>query len=377
MPVIWIAVGAAALYLLQRWLYERYWNMGLTAGLAFQTKSAVEGEEGLLLERVENRKALPLPMVKVKFQVSRNLRFADEGEGSVTDQYYRNDILSLSGHQRVIRRLPFSCMKRGYYCIHGLDLVGADLFLSQEMMMETEGESVLYVYPRPAEGVELMAAIRKLNGEILAKRHMLEDPFEYRGIREYAPFDEMKSINWKATARTDELMVNIRGYTALQSVRIFLNLEDAGIRRKSELIELCIRIAVRFAQELLDQGIRVAVFANGRDVLSGEILRMLPGAGVSHMESINRAFARLDVEKTTDFEETFARELEQEEKETAALFLSLERGSRFVHLMEKFARHGTEFAWFCPLLPDMESGVENPERLHFVRLDAEEMLNES
>lgn len=377
MPIIWIAVGAAALYLIQRWIYERYWCRGLTARLAFQTKSAVEGEDALLLEQVENRKALPLPMVKVKFQVSRNLRFADEGEGSVTDQYYRNDILSLSARQRVIRRLPFTCKKRGYYCIHGLDLVGADLFLSREMVMETAGESVLYVYPRPADGAELMAAIRRLNGEILAKRHMLEDPFEYRGIREYAPFDEMKSVNWKATARMDDLMVNIRGYTALQSVRIFLNLEDNDILQKSELIELCIRIAVRFAQELLDQGIRVAVYANGRDVLTGEILKMLPGAGISHMESINRALARVDAARTLPFEEAFATELEREEKETAALFLSVERGSRFRSLIERFAGYGTEFAWFCPLLPNMENGVENPEKLHFIRLDAEEMLNES
>ena len=375
MPIIWIAVGAAVLYLLQRWIYEKYWYRGLSAELAFQTKSAVEGEEGALLERVENRKALPLPMVKVKFQVSRNLGFADEGEGSVTDRYYRNDILSLGGHQRVTRKLPFVCRKRGYYSIRGLDLVSADLFLGREMVLETEGESVLYVYPRPAEGAELMTAIRRLNGEILAKRHMLEDPFEYRGIREYSPFDEMKSVNWKA--RMDSLMVNIRGYTALQSVRLFLNLEDAGIRREGELIELSIRIATRFARELLEQGIRVAVYANGQDVLTGEILRMLPGAGIGHMENINRAFARLDVGRTVPFEEAFAGELEQEERETAALFLSVERGSRFTGLLAQFAEYGTEFAWFCPLFPDMESGVEDPERLHFIRLDAEEMLNES
>ena len=41
-----------------------------------------------------------------------------------------------------------------------------------------------------------------------------------------------------------------------------------------------------------------------------------------------------------------------------------------------FSRSGAEFTWMCPLFPRMESGVSQPERLHFVRLNAEEMLNE-
>ena len=210
MLIIWIGLGAVLLFAAQAWIYSHYWEKGLSAELLFSRESAVEGEECLLLERVENRKLLPLPMLKVKFQVSRNLRFSDEGDGAVTDKYYRNDILSLGPRQRVTRKIPFLCGARGYYRIRGLDLVAADLFLTREMIAEAEADTTLYVYPRPAAGVELDTALQKLNGEILAKRHMLEDPFEYRGIREYAAFDEMKTINWKATARMGELMVKYR-----------------------------------------------------------------------------------------------------------------------------------------------------------------------
>ena len=125
------------------------------------------------------------------------------------------------------------------------------------------------------------------------KRQLLEDPFEYRGLREYAPFDEPRTINWKATARTGNLMVNLKGYTALRAVRIFLNLEDRGIWKRQELLELCIRIAVRIAGELLRQGIRTAVYCNARDVLTGEVMHLLPGAGAGHMEQLNRAFAKM------------------------------------------------------------------------------------
>ena len=142
----------------------------------------------------------------------------------------------------------------------------------------------------------------------MAKRHMLEDPFEYRGIREYAPYDEMKTINWKATARTGDLMVNIRNYTSLRAVRIFLNLADTGILKNEQLVELCISIAARFAGELLEQGIRVAVYANGKDVLTGDPMKMQPSAGPGHMESINRAFARISLEEGYIPSESFSGE---------------------------------------------------------------------
>ena len=377
MLILWIGLGAAAFYFLQARIYGRFWNRGLSARLFFSAQSVTEGERCFLSEQVENRKALPLPMLKVKFQVSRKLHFEDEGDSAVTDQYYRNDILSLGPHQRLTRRIPFRCTARGYYRIEGLDLVASDLFLSREMVSETGAESVLYVYPAPVRGASLDAAIRRLNGEILAKRHLLEDPFEYRGLREYAPFDEPRSINWKATARTGDLTVNLRGYTALRAVRIFLNLDDRGIWKRQELLELCIRIAARIAQELLRQGIRTAVFCNARDVLTGEVMRLAPGAGAGHLEQLNRALARLDLDREAPlFEETFAAELEAEGKDTASLFLSAQTDEDFQRLLERFSRSGAEFTWMCPLFPRMESGVSQPERLHFVRLNAEEMLNE-
>ena len=378
MAIIWIFLGAAAFYFLQSWLYEHFWNRGLEAALLFQRESAVEGEENTLLEQVENRKPLPLPMVKVKFRVSRRLRFFDEGDSAVTDQYYRNDILSLGPWQRVTRKIPFRCAARGYYRINGLDLVAADLFLSREMVEETDAGSILYVYPRPAQSEELSCALRKLSGEISVKRHMLEDPFEYRGIREYAPFDEQRSINWKATARMDEMMVNVRGYTALREVRIFLNPEDSEIWKQENLVELCIRISVRVAQELLDQGIRVAFYCSGRDCLTGEPIRIPAEAGPGQRESINRALARLDLEQPVyPFRETFSGELEEEAGDSAAVFVSVERGSAFQELLRRYGERGGEFSWLCPLLPRMESRVENPQELHFIRLNGEELLNES
>lgn len=79
MLIIWIGLGAVLLFAAQAWIYSHYWEKGLSAELLFSRESAVEGEECLLLERVENRKLLPLPMLKVKFQVSRTCGFPTKG----------------------------------------------------------------------------------------------------------------------------------------------------------------------------------------------------------------------------------------------------------------------------------------------------------
>lgn len=125
-----------------------------------------------------------------------------------------------------------------------------------------------------------------------------------------------------------------------------------------------------------NRGIRVAVYANGKDVLTGDPMKMQPSAGPGHMESINRAFARISLEEGVyPFGELFRGELEEEGKDMATLFLSVDRSPEFQEDIRTFARMGTDFTWMCPLFPRMESHVEEEEALHFIRLDAEEMLN--
>ena len=95
------------------------------------------------------------------------------------------------------------------------------------------------------------------------------------------------------------------------------------------------------------------------------------------MEQLNRSFARLDLEKeAVSFEEAFGEELEADGRDTATLFLSAQTDEDFQRLLERISRSGVEFTWMCPLFARMESDVAQPERLHFIRLDAEEMLDE-
>ena len=111
MRIIGIGIVAIVLFFLQKILYSRVWNRDLNASVRFEQSKLVEGEVGTLLEVIENRKKLPLPMLKAQFQTSKNLAFEDEKETKTSDQYYRNDVFSVGGRERVRRKLSFVCKK--------------------------------------------------------------------------------------------------------------------------------------------------------------------------------------------------------------------------------------------------------------------------
>lgn len=359
MRIIGIGLLAFLLQWLQRKLYGKWWARNLDIRLEFTQKSLFQGEKGELLEIIENGKRLPLPMLKVKFQTDRNLRFTDSESSRVTDQYYRNDIFQVRGRERITRKLAFTAAKRGYYRIHNIDLVAADLFLSAEMVESRQTEQYFYVYPAPFVSEDFRRSLQQLNGELLTKRHFPEDPFEYRGVREYQPYDDMRSINWKASARTGDLKVNQKNYTALQTIRIFFNIEDSGILKKDDEVEASLQITAGLAAFFLNQGIRVACYGNGRDILNKEPLWIEAGAGAGQMQQIYRALARIDTkQKTADFVETFETELMNTGPGTTTIFVSPNAYDRFKALLERYRQKEPDCIWFCPI---SQTETQSPE----------------
>lgn len=363
--ILGIGVIAFLLFILQQKVYQKLWRKSLTVSVDFALDSIFQGESCNLVEAIENRKRLPLSMLKVKFQTDRSLVFTDTEGSRVTDQFYRNDVFQVGGGEKITRTLTFTGMKRGYYKINGIDLVAADLFMTVEMTDSMKTERYLYVYPRPFESREFFRSLQQLNGEVLTRRHLLEDPFEYRGIREYQPYDDIRGVNWKATARTGELKVNQKNYTALQTIRIFVNVEDKGILKKEEAVEASFCIAAGIARFFLAQGVRVALYGNGRDVMSNDTVHIEASAGSGQMESIFRALARVDLKKEeADFKELFSYRLLHEASGTMTFFVAPNAYEDFTGLVEQYLELDRDCIWFYPTLDKEEPVLKERVKGH-------------
>jgi uncharacterized protein (DUF58 family) len=97
---------------------------------------------------------------------------------------------------------------------------------------------------------------------IVSQSKLLLDPFEFAGIREYRREDPMNRINWKASARTGELMVNQPDATTEHHVTILLDLDDPYILKNEALLEESIRITAGLAAQLIRAKMPVRVRSN-------------------------------------------------------------------------------------------------------------------
>lgn len=350
MKIIGIGVIAFLFFSVQRYIYRKFWNKNLAVRIEFTSSGIFQGEAGELQEIVENHKRLPLPLLHVKFQTSRNLEFSDEVGSSTTDKFYHNDIFQVGGGEKITRTLTFIGKKRGYYKIDNIGLEGTDLFFTAQMTENRETDRYLYVYPKPLDTEEMRQSLRQLNGEVLVKRHWQEDPFEYRGIREYQSYDDIRNVNWKATAKTDEMKVNQKNYTALQVIRIFFNIEDIGILKKYDAVEATLGIVVALAENFLRQGISVAIYGNGADMISGESVVIEASAGRGQMEKIYKALARVDTDRPAlSFVENFGELLLHAKGSTQTIVVSPNCYDDFLGLLQKYQAMGQEYVWFYPV----------------------------
>lgn len=360
-----ILVVALLLYLGQKTIYQKVWHKNLRVRLSFQEEGIWEGQESTLSEIIENQKKLPLTMLKVKFQTDRHLLFADTKGSRTTDKFYRNDIFQIGALEKVTRVLRFTAGRRGYYTIAEADLVASDLFLTAQYTATADiGHSSLYVYPKPFSHPEFRQSLKQLSGQVLAKRHLQEDPFEYRGIREYQPQDDLKSINWKATARTGEFKVNQKNYTAEKSVRIFINLEDTGILKKEDCVEASLQIATALLLLFLEQGMQVAVYCNGVDVLHNEPCILEAGGGIRQREAVLRAFALIDTSKPVrSFSELFSSRLSEASGALMTCIVSPNAYDDFASLILQYHTRHPDMKWFLPysgtVPPEMEEELRS------------------
>jgi len=372
MKILGLGIIAFFLFLLQVKIYRTFWDRHLFVSLDFSKIFLTEGEKGQIVEVIENKKRLPLPMLKMQFQTSRNLQFESKKTTKNSDQYYRSDIFQIGGGERITRTLSFTASKRGYYQIKSINMVGSDLFFTKEFFKTTETDKFLYVYPKCYDSEQFQNTLQKLNGDVVVKRHLLEDPFSYRGIREYQPSDELRSINWKASAKSGELMVNQRTYTSSPNMHIFVNTQDNGVLKKDIELEASIQMMMGLATTFLQQGIQVSCYSNGRDILTSETTKVLAGSGIHGLDTIGKAFARLDTTKSPESFLDFWNYIHTKDcEEQLHIFISIHGYPDFLEVLDQCKEKNIPYLWIYPYsekdtpkIPDRHSN-----NLHVIKID--------
>ncbi|HEY4889038.1 MAG TPA: DUF58 domain-containing protein [Candidatus Dormibacteraeota bacterium] len=139
----------------------------------------------------------------------------------------------------------------------------------------------LRVYPRPERLRSLLRphALRPRFGSLVSRAS--GTGLEFADIREFAPGDQQRHINWKATARHRQLHVNLFHPERSADVVLLLDtfIDVAGDNVSS--LELAVRGATSVAMECLKRRDRVGLLTIG-----GTMQWLLPGMGMRQLYRI-------------------------------------------------------------------------------------------
>ena len=370
--------------------YATHWNRNLSVSVDFLQDYVYAGEQTQMTEQIENRKSLMLPVLEVSFHVDRKLSFLDCDNTNVSDFIYKRDIFALLGYQRVTRKLTLTCPKRGYYRIDESWLTTFSLLHRRRFSMEFPANAELYVYAARTNISDIVVACERLMGSIQCAKRLYEDPFAFSSIREYTVTDPMNTINWKASARTGELMVNTFESTLTEKVMIYLDLEDSAILKYEYLVEESISIASSLSQKLIARGMEVGICINislqtdpsNPHKSDPRIISIEPAGGKKQLNHIEQTLAKHKIDGNVipfasiltvqhDTGQPSFRQPSYDSLEDTVMIIISKNADQYQSAIEKFAGNRQRVIWVLPYTRSDICSVRTSDNICLIKREVE------
>ena len=266
----------AAVILIEYLIYKKLSFKGIHYEASLSETEVFEGDEIYLYEEITNGKKLPLPYIKIDSDLPDGLEFClfdDKGKSKkLTYTKHMQSVFVLRPGVTVRRRWRVRCVTRGDYKLGSVIAVSGDLLGLYTGTMRLEcaekRSTVITVLPRTVDISSEFASSRYLSGDLVNNMCPVSDPLRICGIREYAYGDPMNSVNWKASAVHDKIMVNIREHTVRHQFNIVLNMNSREIEQYPErpadpvVVEKSINVCASILERVSAEEIPVRIFTN-------------------------------------------------------------------------------------------------------------------
>lgn len=362
MRILLILTVAIGFYIIIREIYIRNCFKNLSAEIAFERKGIFQGESCKIIISLTNKKLFPLWWIVVRYKLSKNLVFVEECDLQKGHDNYRAEGFYLRSYEKVTKEYTLLGKRRGYHVINEFELLSGDLFGDSRLIKNYYNEAVLFVYPQLIPMEEISLLFNKINGELITKKNLLADPFLLRGIREYSPFDSMKTINWKATAKSGDLKVNQYDSTSSVGITILLNVEKYNEFDDINQLERGISIAAALVNEYIKNGMDVEVISNGRNEITGQALQVESGSYIEKVREVYEALAALNINKK-EFQlvDLINNKITFHRKERVILIVSHYYSTAAVEAFKLKIQDGYSIRWIVPKMREEEISFEGLE----------------
>ncbi|MNO18229.1 hypothetical protein D3C76_79440 [compost metagenome] len=353
MQLPWLLVSAVLIIMLLAFVYRRRALKGISYRRYFTERAVFEGDTVEMVEVIANAKLLPLPWLRLESSIAAGLTFGRQSNLNIhAGEIYQNhsSLFYLRSYRQITRRHEVTCSRRGQYRLESATMTTGDPLGLNAEVKRFPLDLELLVYPRILELQELPLPNHSWLGELPVRRWIIEDPFLTAGIREYRAGDPLGNINWKATARTGELQVHKRDYTADHRLMIYLNLETSDSMWRTviepERIEMGIRYAATVAEHALRSGL-AAGFASNARLADGpnEPIRIEPHTSSDQLTLLLETMARMVLDRTASMIRMLEIEIEAGATDTDYLIISCHQGEKLAETAELLRQNGNGVEW--------------------------------
>lgn len=337
--------------LAERLVYRNNWYKGLSVKLQADNCRPVENEILQLQIIAANRKHLPLFALKTKFRVPagfNNERVQIDG----TERSFKfTELFTLMPRQIIKRKISFKCTKRGVYYFDNIELSNQSLFFDENSEVDAAQNVKISVAPSCVDMNSFVRSFRVLFGSIITNDFENEDEFLIKGIREYQPYDGFRSVNWSATAKLNQLMVNTYEHVTNRKVVVFLNLDPDQVAQNEDIAEESIRLAKTWCLNLAQNGIEPNLYTNGVHAESGEyVVVEKQGFQRNYMLQIDEALSNIVIrENDKTFGEIYNEIISSYAKDYYIILISAYQHEDFQNEILDLNRQTEKFTWIIPV----------------------------
>lgn len=172
-------------------------NKGIFAR-RFTPERLSNGDENLIRINIENN-----------YRVTAGIMMIDEVPVQFQKRDAHFDLSINSGEQKVVQYY-LRPVKRGEYHFGKINVFASVLFQLIRKRYQFEEPVMVPVYPSflQMRKYQLMAISNRLSEVGIKKVRRIGHSMEFEQIKEYVQGDDVRTINWKATARKAQIMVN-------------------------------------------------------------------------------------------------------------------------------------------------------------------------
>ena len=232
-------------------IYTRIGAKKIEGEIKLPSSEIVSGEKVSISYVIKNKSSLFFPFLQLYSSI----------EESVSGHKKKVKVFSLDREGTYTETTSIICNRRGYYKTGQAYILINDIFNIFHLKKKIHKPIYLKVYPKIIP-ISYFAMLGNLQmGELIVKNPIFEDYSSLADLRFYRSGDSVKKIDWKISAKKDDLVVKLHDLRGDTEVAVLINnAEEDYIYDKNRVLEdRAVEIAVSIIDFCIEKNIKVSL----------------------------------------------------------------------------------------------------------------------